>query len=171
MSSLDKLPNSFHAAGTNEGLDLSLPWCASCCPTNCQYSTWSGSLITRFAKKCVAPNRRSSAGWIPDRQVLRWRGTQASSGNAQSIIENAVNEESRRTTTPNWCAVFSDRAGQGNNRDAQCLGTCNPSRSRKLPQQRNSGGEFLAQSLEVVTESKRTIQLYPKIRWDWTGWQ
>ena len=27
------------------------------------------------------------------------------------------------------------------------------------------------QSLEVVTESKRPIQLYPKIRWDWTGWQ
>ena len=39
------------------------------------------------------------------------------------------------------------------------------------PQQCNSGGEFLAQSLEMVTESKRLIQLYPKIRWDWAGWQ
>ena len=23
----------------------------------------------------------------------------------------------------------------------------------------------------MVTESERPIQLYPKIRWDWTGWQ
>ena len=76
-----------------------------------------------------------------------------------------------RTTTPNWCAVLSGRIEQGKNRDAQCLGSCTPSRPRKSPQQRNSGGEFLAQSLKVVTESKRPIQLYPKIRWDWTGWQ
>ena len=39
------------------------------------------------------------------------------------------------------------------------------------PQQCNSGGEFLAQSLEMVIESKRLIELYPKMRWDWTGWQ
>ena len=39
------------------------------------------------------------------------------------------------------------------------------------PQQRDSGGEFLAQSLEVVSENERSVQLYPKICWDWTGWQ
>ena len=47
-----------------------------------------------------------------------------------------------RTTTPNWCAVLSGGVNQGKSRDAQCLGTCTPSRSRKLPQQRDSGGEF-----------------------------
>ena len=67
MSSLDKLPNNFHAAGTNGRLDLSLPSCVSCCPTNCLCSTWSGSWIARFVKKSVAPNRRSSADWIPAR--------------------------------------------------------------------------------------------------------
>ena len=85
-----------------------------------------------------------------------------------SIIKNAVNEESMRTTRPNWFAILSclDKS-----RDAQCLGTCTPSRSRKSPQQCNSGGEFFAKSLEVVTESKQPVQLYPKIRWNWTGWQ
>ena len=81
-----------------------------------------------------------------------------------SIIKNAVNEESMRTTRPNWCAILScvDKS-----RDAQCLGTCTPSRSRKSPQQCNLGGEFFAKSLEVVTESKQPVQLYPKIRWNW----
>ena len=73
--------------------------------------------------------------------------------------------------TPNWCAVLSCGADQGKSKDAQCLGTYTPSGPRKSPQQRNSSGEILAQSLEVVTESERPIQLYPKIRWDWTGWQ
>ena len=31
--------------------------------------------------------------------------------------------------------------------------------------------KFFAQSLELVMESERPVQLYPKIRWDWTGWQ
>ena len=73
------------------------------------------------------------------------------------------------TTTPNWCAVFSGAVDQEKSRDAQCLGTCTPSGFRNSPQQRNSGGEFFAQSLEVVTESERPIQFYPKIRWDRTG--
>ena len=55
---------------------------------------------------------------------------------------------------------------QGKNRDAQCLGTCAPSGSRKTPQQHDLGGEFFAHNLEVVTESERFVQLYPKIRWD-----
>ena len=64
MSSLDKLPNSFHAAGANWRLDLSLSRCASCCPTNCPCGTWSGSWIARFAKESIALNRWSSAGCL-----------------------------------------------------------------------------------------------------------
>ena len=67
MSSLDKLSNSFHAAGTNGRLDLSLPRCASCCPTNCPCSTGSGSWIARFAEESVAPNWRTSTGWMSAR--------------------------------------------------------------------------------------------------------
>ena len=67
-----------------------------------------------------------------------------------------------RTTTPNWCAVLSGGVDQGKSLDAQYLGTCTSS---------NLSGEFLAQNLEVVTESERPIELYPKIRWEWTGWQ
>ena len=96
---------------------------------------------------------------------------QASSNNVQSIIENAVNEASMCTTTPNWCAVFSSGVQQVKSRDAPCLGTRTPSGSRKSPQQRDLGGEIFAQSLGVVIKSERSIQLYPKICWDWTGWQ
>ena len=99
-----------------------------------------------------------------DRQVLHWCRTQASSDNTQSIIENAVNEASMHTTTPNRCAVLSCKVDQGKSRDAQCLGTYTPSGSRKLPQQRNSGGKSFAKSLEEVTESERLIQLNPKLR-------
>ena len=67
MSTSNKLSNCFHAAGTNGRLDLSFPWCASCCRTNCSCCTWSRSWTARFAKKSVASNRRSSAGWIPAR--------------------------------------------------------------------------------------------------------
>ena len=54
------------------------------------------------------------------------------------------------TTTPNWCAVLSCGVDQGKSRDAQCLGTCTPPGSRKLPQQRKSDGESFAQSLKEV---------------------
>ena len=67
MFSSDKLSNSFHAAGINGRLDLSLPRWASCCPTNCPCSTRSGACIARFAKEIVVHNRRSSAGWMPAR--------------------------------------------------------------------------------------------------------
>ena len=53
MSSLDRLPHSFHAVGINGRLDLSLPRCTSCCPTNCPCSTWSRSCIARFANENV----------------------------------------------------------------------------------------------------------------------
>ena len=76
-----------------------------------------------------------------------------------------------RTTTPNWCAVLSDGVDQGKSRDAKCVGICTSSGSRKSAQQRDSGGEFFAQSLEVVRESERPIQLYSKICWNWTGWK
>ena len=104
-----------------------------------------------------------------DRPVLRWCGTQASSDYAQSIIENAVNEARVRTATPNWCAVLSCDVDQGKSRDAQCLGTWNPSGSRKSPQQCDLAGESFAQSLEVKTESERPVQLHPKIRWTGQG--
>ena len=58
---------SFHAAGTNGSLYLSLPRCASCCPTNCPCSTWSGSWIAQFTKESVTSTRQSSAGWMPAR--------------------------------------------------------------------------------------------------------
>ena len=74
-----------------------------------------------------------------------------------------------RSTTPNWCAVLSGGVNQEKSRDAQCLGACTSSGSRKSPQQRNSGGESFAQSLDEVREIDRLIQLYLKIRWDWTG--
>ena len=90
-------------------------------------------------------------------QVLRWCGTQASTDNAQSIIDNAVNEVSMRTTTPNWCVVLSCGVYQGKSRDAQCLDTCIPSGSRKSSQQRNSGGEFFAQSLSGPQQGDGTI--------------
>ena len=106
-----------------------------------------------------------------DGQVLRWCGTQASCDNAQSILENAVNKASMLTTTPNWCAVLSNRVDQGKSRDAHCLGTCTRSRSPQVASTTQRGWRVLAQSLKVVTESERPIQLYHKIRWDWTGWQ
>ena len=94
---------------------------------------------------------------------------QASSDNVHSIIENAVNEASMHTMTPNWFAALSYGVDQGKSRDMQCLGICTPPRSGKLPQQCNLDGESFAQSLEEGAESDRLIQLYPKIRWDWTG--
>ena len=103
-----------------------------------------------------------------DRQVLRWFRKQVSNGNAQIIIKNAINEASMRTTTSNWCAVLSCGVGQGKSRDVQRLGNCTPSGSRKSPQQHDSSGELFAQSLELVSENKRPVQFYPKIRWDWT---
>ena len=172
MSSLDKLHNSFHAAGTNGRLDLSLPRCASCCPTNCLH--YIVGIMDSMIRQEKCRSKSEELSWLDaceNRQVLRWCGTQATSDNAQSIIENAVNVTSRRTTTSNWCTVLSGRVDQRKSKDADCLGTCTTSRSCMSPQQCNSGGEFLAQSLEMVMETKRTIQLYPKIRWYWTGWQ
>ena len=121
-------------------------------------------------RKCCSKSAEFS--WLDaceDRQVLRWCGMQASSNNAQSIIENAVNKASMHTRTPNWCAVLSCKVDQGKSRDVQCLGTCTRPRFRMLPQQRNLGGESFVKGLEEVTESERPIQLYPKLRWDWTG--
>ena len=96
------------------------------------------------------------------RQVLRWCVMQASNDNAQSIIESAVNEASTRTTSPNWGAVLSDGVNLGKSKDTHCLGTCTPSGSRKSPQQRDSGGEFFAQSIEVVTKSEQPVQFHSK---------
>ena len=59
--------------------------------------------MARFAKESVAPNQRSSDGWMPARtgKSSIGVGRKHPVTNAQSIIENAVNEASMRTTTPN----------------------------------------------------------------------
>ena len=109
MSSVDKLSNSFHAAGTNGRLDLSLPKCASCFPTNCPCSTWLASWIAQFAKESVAPNRPSPDGWVPARTGKSFVGVGCKHPvtMCKASLINAVNEASMRTTTPNWCAVLS----------------------------------------------------------------
>ena len=126
MFSLDKLPNSFHAAGTNGRLDLSLPRCVSCCPTNCLCSRWSGSWMARFAKKSIASNRRSSAGWMPARtcKFSVTMGLKHPVTMRKASSRMLFNEASMRTTTPNWFTVLSGGVDQGKSRDAQCLGTC-----------------------------------------------
>ena len=171
MSSLDKLPNSFHAAGTNGCLDLSLPRSPSCCPTNCLCSTWSGSWIAQFAKESIAPYRRSSAGWMP-----------ASTGKISVGVERkhpvTMRKASLRMLSMRQICILihqtvaqylsmeytKERAEMGNvlapaphPDPASCLNSATRLES------------FFAQSFEVVTESERPIQLYPKIRWDWTG--
>ena len=101
MSSSDKLSNSFHAAGTNVRLDLSLPRCTSCCPTNCPSITWSRLWIAQYARESVAPYWWSSAGWIPARtgkySVGIGRKHPVTMRKASLRIENAVNEASMRT--------------------------------------------------------------------------
>ena len=153
MPSLDKLSNSFHAAGTNGYLDLSLSRCASCCPTNCQYSTWSGSWISRFPKESADPNRRSSAGWMPAR-------TGKSSVGVGRQHPVTMRKASLRMLSMRRACVLRHQSG-----------TCTPSKSSKSLQQRNSGGEFFVQSLKMVTESERSMQLYPKMCWDLTRWE
>ena len=173
----NNLSNSFHSSGTNGRLHLSLPRCASCFPTNCPCSSWSGSWIDIHGQHdspkgvSLLIGGAQRAGCLRGQASPSLRGTQASSNNAQSIIENAVNKASMRTTTPNWCAVLSCGVDQVKSRDAQCLGTCTQSGSSKPSHHLDSGGEFFAQSLEVVTKSERPVQHYPKIRWYRTGWQ
>ena len=81
MSSLDKLPNSFHAAGTSGRLS----------PKRVSLLIGGAQLVG-----CLRGQASPSLMWDASTR-----------DNAQSITENAVNEASTRTTTPNWCAVLS----------------------------------------------------------------
>ena len=71
--------------------------------------------------KCHAWPRRVSpprgeaqlAGRRTDWQMVCWRGTQASSDNAQDVIQNIVDETGMCAATPNWCTVLSCRVNQG----------------------------------------------------------
>ena len=155
------------------GVLIKVPRCTSSCPTNCLCNTWLGSWIPQFAKRSVAPNLPSSGGWMSAR-------TGKSSVGVGCKQPMKMRKASFRMLSMRRVCVLRHQIGaqysaggvdQGKSRDAQCLGTCTSFGSRKSLQQRNSGEECFAQSLEVVTESERPIQLYPKIRWDWTGWQ
>ena len=63
----DKLCNSFRAAGTNGRLDFSLSLLAAHGSVTCPCRMWPGSKELQLAKESVAPWRRSSAGWMPER--------------------------------------------------------------------------------------------------------
>ena len=67
MRNSDKLCNSFCATGTNGRLDFSLPLLAVCGSVSWPCRMWPGSKKLRLAKENVAPWRRSSAGWMPER--------------------------------------------------------------------------------------------------------
>ena len=67
MSNSDKLCNSFRVAGANGCLDFSLSLLAACGSVTCPSRMWPGSKELRLAKESVAPWRRSSAGWMPER--------------------------------------------------------------------------------------------------------
>ena len=67
MLNSDKLCNSFRAAGTNKCLYFSLPLLAACGSVSWPRRMWPGSNELRLAKESVAPCRRSSGGWMPER--------------------------------------------------------------------------------------------------------
>ena len=67
MPDSDKFCSSFRTAGTNDRLDFSLSLLATCSSVSCSCRMWPGSKELRLAKESVAPWRRSSAGWMPER--------------------------------------------------------------------------------------------------------
>ena len=67
MPSLDKLCNSFRAAGTNRCLNFSLSLLAIYDSVSWPFRISPGSKELQLAKESVAPWRRSSAGWMLDR--------------------------------------------------------------------------------------------------------
>ena len=64
---LEKLCNSFRAAGTNGRLDFSLSLLASCGSVSWPSRMWPGPKKLPLAKESVAFWRRSSAGWMPEK--------------------------------------------------------------------------------------------------------
>ena len=67
MPNSDKLYNSFRATEINGCLDFSLSLLAACGSVSWPCRKCPGSKELRLAKKSVAPWRRSSAGWMPER--------------------------------------------------------------------------------------------------------
>ena len=67
MPNLDKLCNSFRAAGTNGCLDFNLSLLAACDSVSWPCRMWPGSKELRLAKESDAPWQRSSAGGMPQR--------------------------------------------------------------------------------------------------------
>ena len=63
----ERLSRDFRAAGTNERLDFNLSLRTSCDSCNWPCKMWSGSRELRMARESVAPWRRSSVGWMPER--------------------------------------------------------------------------------------------------------
>ena len=125
----DTLCDSFRSAGTNWRLNFSLFLLSSRGSVSCPCRMWPGFKELRLAKESVAPWRRSSASWMPERtgRLPSWSGTQASSDNAQKVIKNAVNDAGLRVATLSWCTVLSSCVDQGQGSCAQCLSTSAPS--------------------------------------------
>ena len=67
LGNSNKLCNGFRAAGANGGLDFSLSLLAARGSVTCPCRMWPGFKELRLAKESVAPWRRSSAGWMPER--------------------------------------------------------------------------------------------------------
>ena len=67
MPNSDKLCNSFRASEANWRLDLSLSLLAAAGSVSWPCRMWPGSKELRLAKESVAPWRRSSADWMPER--------------------------------------------------------------------------------------------------------
>ena len=71
MPSLDRLFIGVRATGTNKRLDFGLFWDKTGNPASRPCKIWCGSREPRLAKESVAPKRRRSAGWMPER-IGRW---------------------------------------------------------------------------------------------------
>ena len=67
MPNSDKLCNNYRLAGKNGYLDFSLFLLAVWDSVSWLCRIWPGSKELRLAKESVAPWRRSSAGWMPER--------------------------------------------------------------------------------------------------------
>ena len=63
-------------------------------------------------------------------KVFRWSGVQTSGHYVQGAINRLVNEASVSATTPNRCAVLSNRVDQGKGSCARYCGTRIPTSSR-----------------------------------------
>ena len=116
--------------------------------------------IARFAKESAAPNRTSSAGYMP----AKTGKPSVDVGHKHLVIMR--NASLRMLSMRHVCvlrheigAKYSAVKYTKERAEMRYVLTCTPSGSRKSPQQRDLGGEFFVQRLEVVMESKRPDQL------------